>query len=182
MCLCLTAGVWRKLLDTFNQARLVMWPSSFLQVDAEMSWLQCRLCLITSTLSLPDEITGFGRMRRVFVETCVKLTMNSEAMIPSTMAQKKDAMTPILMKMMAAVSLERWRRMERKRGGSHERWEINISHHIRGKTRYKIICVWYLEMKKHQSKSINPQIRVNVESIIIIDLKTIYLKKIFSLD
>jgi len=33
--------------------------------------------------------------------------MNSEAMIPSTMAQKKDAMTPILMKIIAATSLNR---------------------------------------------------------------------------
>lgn len=32
------------------------------------------------------------------------LTMNSEAMIPSTMAQKKDAMTPMLMNIMAAKS------------------------------------------------------------------------------
>lgn len=31
--------------------------------------------------------------------------MNSEAMIPSTMAQKKDAMTPMLMNMIAARSL-----------------------------------------------------------------------------
>lgn len=33
------------------------------------------------------------------------LTMNSEAMIPSTMAQKNDAMTPMLMNMIAAKSL-----------------------------------------------------------------------------
>lgn len=31
--------------------------------------------------------------------------MNSEAIIPSTMAQKKDAITPMLMKMIAARSL-----------------------------------------------------------------------------
>lgn len=31
--------------------------------------------------------------------------MNSEAMIPSTMAQKNDAMTPMLMNMIAAKSL-----------------------------------------------------------------------------
>lgn len=35
------------------------------------------------------------------------LTMNSEAMIPSTMAQKKEAMTPILMKTIAATSLKK---------------------------------------------------------------------------
>lgn len=35
------------------------------------------------------------------------LTMNSEAMIPSTMAQKKDAMTPMLINMIAAMSLTR---------------------------------------------------------------------------
>lgn len=43
------------------------------------------------------------------VKQYVVLTMNSEAMIPSTMAQKNDAMTPILMNMIAAVS---WREGE----------------------------------------------------------------------
>lgn len=36
-------------------------------------------------------------------------------MIPSTMAQKKDAMTPMLTKIMAAISLER-RDVEKKDG------------------------------------------------------------------
>lgn len=33
--------------------------------------------------------------------------MNSEAIIPSTMAHKKDVMTPMLMKMIAATSLRK---------------------------------------------------------------------------
>ncbi|MEQ2171181.1 hypothetical protein GOODEAATRI_008042 [Goodea atripinnis] len=37
-------------------------------------------------------------------EICAILTINSEAMIPSTMAQKNAAMTPILMKITAATS------------------------------------------------------------------------------
>lgn len=42
------------------------------------------------------------------------LTMNSEAMIPSTMAQKNDAMTPILMNIIAAMSFKTGRELKTK--------------------------------------------------------------------
>lgn len=44
----------------------------------------------------------------------VILTMNSEAMIPSTMAQKNDAMTPILMNIIAAMSFKTGREWKTK--------------------------------------------------------------------